>query len=136
MKTYLSETAFREVVDTFQWPATYTVESDLPDGMMLKFPLCTLYFAEGPEGDVRLEFLPENTGVKMSLGLAHAMMVAPPGSDAQGARKLFRDESPVGSVDKARHGVHDICTTVLARLEHVLLGDFSWVERYRAKTGL
>lgn len=134
MKTYLSENLFREVVDSFEWPEAHTVESDLPDGMMLKLPLCTLYFAEGPEGDIRLEFLPENTGAKMSLGLAHAIMVAPPASGA--AQKLFRDESPKGSAEKARHGVHDLCATVLARLEPVLRGDFSWVEKYRQKTGL
>lgn len=132
MANYLSEAIFREVVESFDWPTSYTIENDLPDGMILKLPNCSLYFAEGLQADIRLEFLPENTGATGGLGLAHAMMVIPPGQAVQG---LHRDESPYGSAEKARHGVHDICATVIARLGHVLRGDFSWVARYQAISG-
>lgn len=133
MANYLTESVFREVVESFDWPASYTIEEDLPDGMMLRLPNCTLYFAEGHEGDIRLKFLPENTGAPRALGLTHAMMVTPPaGASDKPTKELFRDESPDGSADKVRHGVHDICVTVLARLDHVLRGDFSWVQRYQA----
>lgn len=132
MANHLNESIFREVVESFDWPANYTIENDMPDGMILKFPNCSLYFAEGHQGDIRLEFLPEDTGASVTLGLAHAMMVTPPGAEAQ---NLYRDESPYGSPEKVRHGVHDICATVLARLPHVLRGDFSWVARYQAISG-
>ncbi len=129
MPNHLTEGIFREVIESFDWPAEYSIENDLPDGMMLRLPNCTLYFTEGFEGDIRLEFLPEDTGANINLGLAHAMMVAGPGPQAPG---LHRDESPYGSPEKVRHGIHDICATMLARLPHVLRGDFSWVGRYLA----
>lgn len=132
---FMTEDLVREVVGTFNWPATYTVEEDLPDGVTVQFPNCALYFVESYDGDVSLEFLPEDTGTDVPLELGHAMMVALPVESRDGrplATGLFDDYSPDGSVEKVRHGIHDLCAVVLAHLKHVILGDFSWVAMYEA----
>lgn len=135
---HMTEALFREVVESFDWPEEYTIESDLPDGMIMQFPRCCLYFAEGEDGNVNLEFLPEDTGTDIPLKLPHAMLTVVPLSERDGqplTEGLFRDRSPWGSEAKVRHGIHDLCVTMLTHLRHVILGDFSWVEKYRAISG-
>ena len=50
-------------------------------------------------------------------------------------RCLFKDHSGA-SLDKVKHGIHDLCALVLAYLRLCLLGDFGWVAHYdRVRTG-
>ena len=138
MTRYLTEEVFSDVVASFEWPAEYSIEDDLPDGMILQFPKCSLYFAEGIDANMELKFLPEDTGVDIPLDLVNAMMVVKPLSERDGSpltEGLFKDKSPWGSEAKVRHGIHDLCLTMLTHLQPVILGDFSWVAKYRAMTG-
>ncbi|MCB9760866.1 MAG: hypothetical protein H6739_13595 [Alphaproteobacteria bacterium] len=138
MDNYLTPEIFREVVESFDWPAEYLIEDDLPDGMTLKFPHCSLYFPEGYEGEMSLEFLPEDTGFPYNLGLFEAMMVFAPFSERDGrplVEGLRNDDAPYGSETKVRNGVHDLCMWAQKYLHPVILGDFSWVQRYREMTG-
>ena len=46
-KEYMTVEVVSEVMSELEWPAPYTIEEDLPDGIAVLFPKCTLYFVEG-----------------------------------------------------------------------------------------
>jgi hypothetical protein len=103
-----------EVVASFDWPAPYVVEDELPDGVVVAFANCCLFFAAGFEGAVSIKFLAQDTGLEASLTLAQALLAlgpAPAGTDLQ----LINDVSPRASLQKVRSGLHDECAIVLAR---------------------
>lgn len=124
-----------EVVSQFDWPASYTLEDDLPDGVVMEFPGCRLFFVEGFEGEISIKFLPRDTGLKTSLTMAEALLglrsAQAAGVSSGPKLDLFNDRSPRASLDKVKHGLHDQCVIVLAHFRDCLLGDFSWVETYK-----
>jgi hypothetical protein len=134
-QTFLSLEVLEAVASQFEWPAPYTFEDDLPDGIVMVFPACHLYFKEGFEGDMQIVFLEEDTG-RPRLTLDHALLAARATSGEHVAEPvLFKDRSGA-SLDKVKHGLHDLCALVLAYLRPCLLGDFGWVADYdRVRTG-
>lgn len=124
-----------EVLSEFAWPAPYTLEDWLPDGIAMVFPRCTLLYAEGFESDMALKFLPDDTGLDDTLTLTHALLAlkaAPDRANLPPDPPLINDVTPAASLDKVKNGIRDLSTLVLTYLRPCLLGDFSWVEAYKA----
>jgi hypothetical protein len=134
-KRYLTEQVVSETLSEFEWPVRYTIEDRLPDGIAVVFPRCRLVFAEGFESDMTLAFLPEDTGLDETLTLTHVLLAlksAPDGANMPPAPTLINDHALLASVDKVKNGIRDLSTLVLTYLRPCLLGDFGWVEAYRA----
>lgn len=132
---FLTMQTAQEVLAEFAWPAPYTLENELPDGVAMVFPRCTLMFAEGFGGEMRVLFSPADTGVPDRLSLGHALMAlrSAPGAEALPPEPpLIRDIAGPGSVDKVKNGIRDLSTLLLTYLVPCLLGDFSWVRTYQA----
>jgi hypothetical protein len=132
---FLTMDLLAEVLAEFQWPAPYTLEDELPDGIIVVFPRCRLFFVEGFESEMSLKFLPEDTGLDETVTLKHALVALRSDPERSGALpepRLINYFSPKASEEKVRNGIRDLCTLVLTYLRPCLLGDFSWVERYKA----
>ncbi len=135
---FMNIETLRDILSEFEWPAPYELEDDLPDGIVVAFPACNLYFSEGYLGDVELEFLPEDTGVDEILKLGHALLVIVPESERIQdplTPGLINDQSIEGSLKKVQNGLRDLCKIVLTHLQPCVLGNFSWVETYLKKSG-
>jgi hypothetical protein len=44
------------------WPAPYTLEDDLPDGIEIVLPRCTLFASEGFESEMTIRFAKRRPG--------------------------------------------------------------------------
>lgn len=134
-KRFLTLDLLAGVVAAFTWPAPYQLEDELPDGIVMRFPHCSLLFVEGYEGDMEIQFLEEETHSQHVLKLGHALSVVVPASqrgEVPLTPGLIDDTSAHASLDKVKHGIHDLCTIVLTHLQPCILGDFSWVHLYEA----
>ena len=135
-ETYLTLDLVSTIVSKYEWPAPYTLEDDLPDGVIMRFPKCSLYFSEGFESDMDLNFLPQDTGTDIVLGFTHALLALVPEAERDPNKPLTPvltgDDSPGASLDKVKNGLRDLCTIALYHLKPCLLGDFSWVATYQA----
>lgn len=134
-KRYLTMQLASEVLSEFEWPVAFTLEDRLPDGIAMVFPGCTPVFSEGFESEMMLKFLPDDTGLKETVTLRHAVVALKTIHDREHlppAPALINDPSPVASLDKVKNGIRDLSTLVLTYLRPTLLGDFSWVEVYKA----
>src|SRR4051812_37480664 len=117
---YLTLEIAAEVVADFDWPAPYTLEDDLPDGIVMVFPACQLLLAEGFESDVAIKFLPRDTGLDHAVDLDSALHALVSETERAGTpfpRRhdlgLYNDRSLSGSLAKAKHGLHDQCAILL-----------------------
>ncbi len=124
---FLTVALLEELLSAFEWPTPYSLEDAQPDGVIMHLSACSLFFCEGFEGEMFVEFLSENTGVDLPLKLFHALQVHRPAVDAP-PLKLINNTEPAASLSKVRDGILDLCTILLARLQPVLEGDFSWVQ--------
>jgi hypothetical protein len=136
-KKYMTVEVLSELLKEYEWPAPYTLEGDLPYGIVMRFPFGHLYFSEGFESDMTLEFLTEATKTDYSLALGHALSILVPDSQRDGNKQpiipgLIDDESPDASLEKVQNGIKDLCVIALRHLRPCILGDFSWVEKYLA----
>lgn len=132
---YMTVEVLAEVLAEFEWPASYTLEDWLPDGIVIAFPNSNLFFTEGFEGDVTLKFLPEDTGMDQTLTLEHALLAIGPDPERTGGPltpNLINDHSPHASLDKVKNGIRDMCTIMLSHFKGCILGDFGWVAAYQA----
>ncbi len=131
-KRYLTEEIVAEAMARYPWPAAYAIDDDLPDGIIVAFPACAIYFSEGFEGDVELEFLPESTGTEAPVTLADALLALIP-EHARGSGPLTpglsTDYEPSASLQKVRTGVDDICRILQAHFLPSISGDLSWAAR-------
>lgn len=135
---FLTVPVLEQVLAEFQWPVPYTLENELPDGIAMVFPHCTLMFSEGFESDMRVLFSPADTGVKQSLSLGHALMALRSAPDRAGLLpepSLIGDTAGPASLEKVKNGIRDLSTLLLTYLKPCLLGDFSWVQTYKALKG-
>jgi hypothetical protein len=134
---YMTVDVLAEVLSEFDWPAPYTLEDDLPDGIVMRFPRSNLYFSEGFESDMGLQFLTSDTQTDTNLELGHALSVIAPQSQRDRnqplAPNLINDDPPHASLEKVKNGIRDLSTIALTHLKPVILGDFSWVEKYKAQ---
>ena len=134
-KRYLTMQLVSEVLSEFEWPADFTLEDRLPEGIVMVFARCTPIFSEGFESEMMLKFSPGDTGLKETVTLRHAVMALKTVHERESlppAPALINDPSPFASLDKVKNGIRDLSTLVLTYLRPSLLGDFSWVEVYRA----
>jgi len=130
---YMTIEVLAEILQEFEWPAPYTLEDDLPSGIVMCFPKCNLYFVEGFESDMDLLFLTKDTHTNYNLELGHALSVIVPESERDGkpiTPDLIDYWTPEASLEKVQNGIRNLCTIVLYHLKPCILGDFSWVEKY------
>ena len=123
--TFMTLELLDKLLAEFEWPAPYTLEDDLPDGIVVAFPRCHLYFTEGFESTIQIRFLPEDTGTDEPLTLGHALSTIASVPPPQIPPTMH------ASLEKVIAGIREQCTLVLTYLRPCLLGDFSWVERYQ-----
>lgn len=132
---YLTLEVLASVLAEFEWPAPYTLDDWLPDGIAVLLPKCTIVFVEGFESEMGLEFLPENTGATKTVTLKHALHVVRKDSTyASPAEEpaLINDLASQPSVEKVKNGLRDLCALILAYVPDTLSGDFRWAEAYRS----
>ncbi|MFO7563104.1 MAG: hypothetical protein R6X02_10715 [Enhygromyxa sp.] len=131
---YLDVEVVERVLGEFEWPESYEVEGDPPDGVIVTFPRSGFYLSQDYVGDVHLSFLPEHTGVNRNLGIPEAMLVLIPESErAPGPLTpgLIDDMSTAPSLAKTENELRDLFHILLMHLRPTLLGDFAWAEAYR-----
>lgn len=137
--TYMTVELLSQITGEFEWPAPYTFEDDSPDGVIMSFPKCTLYFAEGVDSEVEVDFLTEETKTPYTLEVIHALSVLIPDFDKKvdpyDHLELIEDTSIGASEEKLKNDLRDKCTLIITYLSKTLLGDFSWVEQYKLKSG-
>lgn len=134
-KRYLTMQAAEEVLSEFRWPAPYMLENELPDGIAMVFPRCTIMFSEGFESEMNALFSPAETGVQDPLSVGHALLTlrsGPGQANLPPEPPLIRDTIGPASLDKVKNGIRDLSTLLLTYLRPCLLGDFGWVEDYKA----
>lgn len=122
--TFMTLELLDQLLAEFEWPAPYTLDDELPDGIVVTFPRCHLYFTEGFESAIQIRFLPEDTGADEPLTLGHALSTIASAPPPQIPPTMH------ASLDKVIAGIREQCTLVLTYLRPCLLGDFGWVERY------
>lgn len=123
-----------EVLSEFEWPAPYTLDDWQPDGIAVVFLTCTLVIVESFESEMELEFSDEDTGVEYSLSLTHALMAlraAPDSASLPPTPKLIAHSHFTASLDRVKNGIRNLCTLVLTYLSSYLLGDKSWIQKYK-----
>ena len=127
---YLTEAILKSVLDEFEWPEPFTIEDWLPDGILVAFPRCQLFFVEGVDA-IAIEFLSENTGVEAKLTHKHALRAVRSTLDPAKAPPEPVPTTTFGappSIERVQSNIRDLCTLVLTYLRPTLTGDFSWVE--------
>ena len=130
---FLSVATLKRVLDEFQWPEPYELEDELPDGVAMVFPRCTLFWVEGD--GVAIQFLSQDTHFDAKLTHKHALRAVRSKLDPATAPPeppLIDDIASMPSLEKFRNNVRDLCTLVLTYLRPTLAGDFSWVETAKA----
>ncbi len=132
--TFLTPEVLAEVLSEFQWPLSYTLEDDRPDGIEVHLPRCHLYVTEGFESNMDLSFLPESTGLDHSVSVADALAALreDPDRTLPPRPTLINFFSPHASLDKVKNEVRDLCTLLFTYFRSSLDGDFEWVATYRA----
>ena len=117
-----------EVLVEFEWPAPYTLENWLPDGIAVVFPKCSLFFEEGFESDIELTISAENTDLDKAMKLREILIAMGGVGNTPG---LINQFAPTASLDKVKNGIRDICTILLTHFKSSILGDISWVAAHK-----
>ena len=131
--SYMTLEVLSAILKEFEWPAPYILEDDLPDGIVMHFPNSNLYFREGFEGEMLLEFLTEDTHTSYNLEIGHALLVIVPESQRDGkpiTPDLLDNWVPKTSLEKVECQIRNLCKIVLYHLKSCILGDFNWVKEY------
>ena len=130
---FLTVQLLEKIASEFDWPEEYSLEDDLPDGIIMRFPKSSLYFCEGSDGEVELEFLSVDTGVD-DLNLVDALTVLVPDYEVNPnpfPHLNLRDDSSIyGTPEKVENGIWDICILVNEYMKPHLKGDFGWVGKF------
>jgi hypothetical protein len=126
---FLTVDVLAEEVAKFQWPAAYKLVDYHPDGIAMVFPKCTLFFEEGFESHMELMFLAKDTGLDNVVKLTEVLVSM---GGVRGTPNLIDEGVGGASLETVQIGIHNICTIILAHFPRTPLGDFSWVEKYKA----
>jgi hypothetical protein len=129
--TFLTEDLVVQVMARFDWPAPYSTEDDLPDGVLVAFPACVLYFSESYGGDVELDFLEASPGLDRGFSLADALLALVPESergDGPLTPGLSQSYEPTASPQKVRTGLDDICRILQHHFLPTLMGEVPWAQ--------
>jgi hypothetical protein len=137
--TFLTPEVLARILEEYQWPAPYTLEDELPDGIAMVLPKCTLFFSEGFESEMNLSF-PTVTEFEDSIDLTEVIIAlrSEDASDDKLAPAPVGRHIPGASLEKVENGIRNRCNWVRTYLGPTLEGDFGWVEtlkRYRARRG-
>jgi hypothetical protein len=121
---YMTERVLANVLGEFDWPATFKMEEDLPDGISIRFEACELYFCEGFETEMTLVITAAGAGVgAVELG---TLIVAVGSFDVPSIESQYIEPS----LDSLRRNIRNLCKIVLFGLRSTLVGEFPWVPRY------
>lgn len=134
--TYLTLQIIQKITAEFEWPENYTFEDELPDGIAMAFKSREIFFSEGFESEMSLQFFPEIDGVEYPLNLGHALKVLMPKDEYEGKtnRLNLSNDMSEPSQNKVENGVRDICKLVQAYMfPYLFEGDDSWIDTYRIK---
>lgn len=126
------KTVFR-ILHEFEWPEPFTLEDEMPDGIVMSFPKSNFVFTEAPDGEVIVKFLCADLGCDESLHLGHALSVLVPESERiEGVATPELDEKtlPFPSKEKTEIGIRNACMIILTHMTKVIKGDFSWVQEF------
>jgi hypothetical protein len=138
---FLTMQILEEILNEFTWPENYVLIDELPDFITMQFPNCGLCFYEGYESDMDLFFLHSDTkrgDMESSLHLFHALYVLIDEAKQNSNFKepiLWDNPSILGSLEKVKIGLRNVCILVQTYLLPCIEGDFSWVERYYEAIG-
>lgn len=131
---YLTISRLSEILAEYDWPDTYTIEDDMPDGIMVAFSRSAFYFVEESDGCIQIRFLPRDTKGHPGLHIGHALMVLAPNLDL--SRYDTQGNGPFSSMIKVHTNVKTCCDVLLTYLRPVILGDFSWVDEIIRQQGI
>jgi len=124
-----------EVLKEFEWPAPYVLEDWLPDGVAMVFPKCTLMFSEGFESDMDLTLSAPDAGADEVVTLTDYLLMLRATTDRESLPPeptLIREHIPHASQEKVKIGLRNLAALSLTFARHCMLGEFSWMESYRA----
>lgn len=130
---FLTLELVEEIMGNFDWPAPYALQEEAL-GIMVSFPKCSYLLQQGFEGDVVLTFLQKDTQYIYPLKLGHALLAIVPEAERKDSPLtpgLINDQSIYPSEEKMRNYLKDTCTILLFHLQPCLLGDFSWVQKFK-----
>jgi hypothetical protein len=135
---FLTLEVLAEILAERSWPASYTVEDDLPDGIDIVLPRCHLFVSEGFESEMTLKFTAESTRLDRHVSVVEALVAlrADPANELPPSPTLINYFSPAASLDKVKNGLRDQLTLLFTYFSSSLVGDFAWVPAYRASRGL
>jgi hypothetical protein len=135
--TFLSADVLSEVLAEFSWPAPYTLDDDLPDGIEVRLPRCHLYVSEGFESHMSVKFMADSTGLDRNVAVIDVLVAlrADPNRVLPADPPLIKYFSPGASLDKVKNEIRDELTLVFTFCRPSLDGDFDWVPAYRAHAG-
>jgi hypothetical protein len=69
---FLNLKTVSRILHEFEWPEPFTLEDEIPDGIVMSFPKGNFVFTETPDGEVIFKFLCVDLGCDESLHLGHA----------------------------------------------------------------
>jgi|GEM_PF-3785205 len=132
LDTYMTEELLSAALNAFEWPSAFELEDEMPEGINIVFSKSNIFFAEGEEGHISAEFLPENTQEPgMRITIQDALEILAPEVDTRGYD--FFHIPGRGSEEKVKAGIEKCCKLIHAHLLPVVEGDFSWVPAAKAK---
>ncbi|MCB9760865.1 MAG: hypothetical protein H6739_13590 [Alphaproteobacteria bacterium] len=131
MNVHFTPALLREVAAGFDWPAAYTIEDGLPDGIFLKLPACSLRFSVGEDGYASVRLSPLGRALSHRLDFSYHLNLSPhtesDGDDPPEPPLAPSSKVPASAV---RTELHRVCSALLETLKAMLLGDFGWLEPY------
>jgi hypothetical protein len=132
MTEYLTLDLVKQVVQEFEWPVDYELETS-PYGILMRLPGSSLLFEEESFGCVDVRFLVE-TQKGHSLRLAHALSVLIPDVMYKEHNWDYANlEVTAGmspSKEKVERGIRNLCKKMHAWLLPFFKGDHSWIREY------
>jgi hypothetical protein len=132
---FLTVALASEVLQKLDWPVPYVFEDWLPDGVAMVFPNCTLMFSEGFESDMDLTLSAPEAAPEDVVVLADFLLMLRATADRTSLPReptLTGEPNPQASREKVESGLHNLALLALTFAHHCILGDFSWMESYKA----
>lgn len=127
---FMTKQVLAEVLAEFQWPAAYELDdSDLPDGIAVRFPKFELFFSEDFSSEMSLSFPAEATGLDDAVEMSE-VRIALGGGNTPGL--ILNDAVGAASLLKAKSQLRNLCKIVLHEFRSSILGELTWIEPYKA----
>lgn len=124
---FMTEKVLGDVLAEFEWLAPYTLnDEDLPDGIDVAFPRCSLFFSEDWTGCVHVAFSAEHTGLDEAVDMRGVRKVLGGGKTPG----LIKDIAGPGSSKKVQNQIRDLAKILLNEFASSLVGEYAWIPAY------